>query len=79
MRQLLTGARGIQDRSIVHRDIKPANVLVAQDWESLKICDFGLAISTSDPPPHSEAGTMLYIRFARVFCNAQLLSVCASK
>jgi cell division cycle 2-like protein len=41
MRQLLTGARGIQDRSIVHRDIKPANVLVAEDCESLKIC--GLA------------------------------------
>uniref|UniRef100_A0ACD5XNH2 Uncharacterized protein n=1 Tax=Avena sativa TaxID=4498 RepID=A0ACD5XNH2_AVESA len=62
MLQLLTGAKGMQDRDIVHRDIKPANLLVAdaEDGEVLKICDFGLAISASDPPPHSEAGTMLY-------------------
>ncbi|XP_047050851.1 putative cyclin-dependent kinase F-2 [Lolium rigidum] len=60
MRQLLTGAKGMQERSIVHRDIKPANVLVAEGEELLKICDFGLAISTSDPPPHGEVGTVLY-------------------
>ena len=60
MRQLLTGAKGVQERNIVHRDIKPANVLVAEAGQVLKICDFGLAISTSDPPPHSEAGTMYY-------------------
>ena len=50
----------MHDRHVVHRDIKPANVLVAEAGQVLKICDFGLAISTSDPPPHSEAGTMYY-------------------
>ncbi|KAM0921714.1 hypothetical protein ACQ4PT_006657 [Festuca glaucescens] len=60
MRQLLTGAKGMQERSIVHRDIKPANVLVAEGGQVLKICDFGLAISTTDPPPHGDVGTMLY-------------------
>ncbi|KAK1627501.1 hypothetical protein QYE76_001816 [Lolium multiflorum] len=60
MRQLLTGAKGVHERNVVHRDIKPANLLLTEGEEVLKICDFGLAISASDPPPHSEAGTMLY-------------------
>ncbi|XP_047050854.1 putative cyclin-dependent kinase F-2 [Lolium rigidum] len=60
MRQLLTGAKGVHERNVVHRDIKPANLLLTEGEEVLKICDFGLAISASDPPPHSEAGTMPY-------------------
>jgi cell division cycle 2-like protein len=64
MRQLLTGAKGIHDRSIVHRDIKPENVLVVEEEGGevlLKICDFGEAISSSDPPPHNQVGTLLYM------------------
>jgi cell division cycle 2-like protein len=64
MRQLLTGAKGIHDRSIVHRDIKPENILVVEEEGGevlLKICDFGEAISSSDPPPHNQAGTLLYM------------------
>ncbi|KAM0927023.1 hypothetical protein ACQ4PT_003147 [Festuca glaucescens] len=63
MRQLLTGAKGIHDRNIVHRDIKPENVLVAKEGGEvmLKICDFDVAISSSDPPPHNQVGTLLYM------------------
>ncbi|KAM0871385.1 hypothetical protein ACQ4PT_039429 [Festuca glaucescens] len=62
MRQLLTGAKGIHDCNIVHRDIKPENILVAEEGGEvlLKTCDFGEAISSSDPLPHNQAGSLLY-------------------
>jgi serine/threonine protein kinase len=60
MRQLLTGAAEIHARGIIHRNIKPENILVAEDQSAVKIYDFGLAMSTSDPPPYKPAGTMCY-------------------
>ncbi|GJM96040.1 hypothetical protein PR202_ga12845 [Eleusine coracana subsp. coracana] len=47
-------------RGVIHRDIKPENILVTEDHSAVKICDFGLAMSTSDPPPHEPAGTLWY-------------------
>jgi serine/threonine protein kinase len=62
MRQLLTGAKWIHDRNIFHRDIKPEKVLAAEEGGEvlLKICDFGEAISSFDPPLHNQAGSLLY-------------------
>jgi serine/threonine protein kinase len=60
MWQLLTGAAEMHARGIIHRDIKPENILIAEDQSAVKICDFGLAMSTSDPPPYEPAGTMWY-------------------
>ncbi|XBH86535.1 hypothetical protein VPH35_074172 [Triticum aestivum] len=61
MWKLLTGARTMHDRHVVHRDIKPGNILVGQDGELVKICDFGLAISMSELPPYNQAGTPFYV------------------
>jgi cell division cycle 2-like protein len=51
----------MHDRRIVHRDIKPANILVGQGEELVKICDLGLAISMSELPPYTQAGTASYM------------------
>lgn len=61
MWKLLTGAKMMHDRHIVHRDIKPKNILVGQGGEIVKICDLGLAISLSELPPYTQAGTMDYM------------------
>ncbi|KAL6894564.1 hypothetical protein ACP4OV_008662 [Aristida adscensionis] len=58
MHQLLTAAKAMHARHVVHRDIKPRNVLVGGgedgDHRVLKICDFGLAMSLAEPPPHQQ-------------------------
>uniref|UniRef100_A0ACD5WEH0 Uncharacterized protein n=1 Tax=Avena sativa TaxID=4498 RepID=A0ACD5WEH0_AVESA len=63
MWKLLTGTKMMHDRHVVHRDIKPDNILVGhgQDGELVKICDLGLAISMSDSPPYTHAGTVPYM------------------
>ncbi|CAN6287386.1 unnamed protein product [Urochloa humidicola] len=67
MWQLLTGARWMHDeKRVVHRDIKPENILVAGDGRAVKICDFGLAMSTSSEPspphdPDPDAGSLWYM------------------
>ncbi|KAF7047973.1 hypothetical protein CFC21_056806 [Triticum aestivum] len=61
MWKLFAGAKKMHDRHVVHRDIKPANILVGQGGELVKICDFGLAISLSELPPYTQAGTAFYL------------------
>ncbi|CAO2043269.1 unnamed protein product [Urochloa humidicola] len=61
MWQLLTGANKMHAARIVHRDIKPQNILVGEAHSVVKICDFGLAMSTDDLPPYGYAGTLWYM------------------
>jgi cell division cycle 2-like len=51
MRQLLDGAERMHASGVVHCDLKPGNVLVDRSDGRLKICDFGLAVSNTLPPP----------------------------
>jgi mitogen-activated protein kinase 1/3 len=43
---LLTAVKYIHSCNVLHRDLKPANVLINEDC-TIKVCDFGLARSTS--------------------------------
>ncbi|TKV90636.1 hypothetical protein SEVIR_9G042800v4 [Setaria viridis] len=61
MWQLLRGTKKMHDGQIVHRDIKPANILVGDDHRIVKLCDFGLAMSTDERPPYTQAGTLWYM------------------
>ncbi|KAG2546996.1 putative cyclin-dependent kinase F-2 [Panicum virgatum] len=60
MWQLLSGATKMHERRVIHRDIKPSNILVS-GGSVVKICDFGLAMSMDEPPPHEQAGTLGYM------------------
>eukprot|EP00099_Drosophila_melanogaster_P028670 NP_732554.1 Tak1-like 1 [Drosophila melanogaster] len=48
------------DRPIVHRDIKPQNMLLYNQHEDLKICDFGLATDMSNNKTDMQ-GTLRYM------------------
>ncbi|KAG2539654.1 hypothetical protein PVAP13_9NG484500 [Panicum virgatum] len=61
MWQLLTAARKMHASCIAHRDVKPQNVLVSEGYSVVKICGFGLAMSTDERPPHQPAGRLWYV------------------
>ncbi|RLM73640.1 putative cyclin-dependent kinase F-2 [Panicum miliaceum] len=61
MWQLLTTAKKMHASRIVHRDVKPQNILVGEGRSVVKICDFGLAMSTDERPPYQPAGTLWYM------------------
>lgn len=46
--QLLRGLKYLHSGNILHRDLKPSNILVNLNDCMLKICDFGLARSSSE-------------------------------
>lgn len=64
MRSLFNGLRHIQtEMDLVHRDLKPSNIVIERlnDLESIKIVDFGLAVSIkSRSELMSTAGTLIY-------------------
>lgn len=43
MCNILLGVEYIHSQKIIHRDIKPSNVLIFEESNTAKICDFGLA------------------------------------
>ena len=42
LRQLVQAVKFLDDKGLVHRDIKPANIVVSEDFNTLKLLDFGV-------------------------------------
>ena len=42
LKQLVEAVRFLESKGLVHRDIKPANIVVSNDFEQLKLLDFGV-------------------------------------
>ena len=44
-------------KKILHRDLKSSNVLIGDDWNVVKLCDFGLAGQKKKHRKHKRVGT----------------------
>jgi len=59
---------------LVHRDLKPSNIVIQKlnDFDSVKIVDFGLAVSIkSRVELISTCGTLIYQAPEQIFTNAR--------
>lgn len=41
--QIICGIKYISSKGVMHRDIKPENILISENLQDIKICDFGSA------------------------------------
>jgi serine/threonine protein kinase len=41
--QILCALNYCNQSQVLHRDLKPENILISEDFEHVKLCDFGLA------------------------------------
>lgn len=44
-------------KKILHRDLKSSNVLIGEDWNQVKLCDFGLSAQKKKQKKHKRVGT----------------------
>ena len=70
-KQLWEAVAAIHDRGVYHRDLKPENVLIDTNSFSLKLCDFGSALSNFDGKMSDWVGSVSYMA-PEVFSLARL-------
>jgi serine/threonine protein kinase len=44
-------------KNLLHRDLKSSNVLIGEDWNVVKLCDFGLSGQKKKRTKHTRVGT----------------------
>ena len=60
--EITRGLRFLHQRGYLHRDLKPDNILVSNDWQKVKICDYGFIIPIIEAKNSSEVcGTPSYM------------------
>ncbi|MGH9819610.1 MAG: serine/threonine-protein kinase, partial [Pyrinomonadaceae bacterium] len=60
LEQVCAGLNHAHQRGVIHRDIKPQNLLIAEDLETVKITDFGVARFSHADSPITRVGTNVY-------------------
>ncbi|CAI9105236.1 OLC1v1004118C1 [Oldenlandia corymbosa var. corymbosa] len=68
MYQLLRGLKYVHSANVLHRDIKPSNLLLNANCD-LKICDFGLARTTSETDYMTEYVVTRWYRAPELLLN----------
>lgn len=66
--QLLRGLKYIHSANVLHRDLKPSNLLLNANCD-LKICDFGLARTTSETDIMTEYVVTRWYRAPELLLN----------
>ncbi|XP_073056817.1 mitogen-activated protein kinase homolog NTF6-like isoform X4 [Primulina eburnea] len=66
--QLLRGLKYIHSANVLHRDLKPSNLLLNANCD-LKVCDFGLARTTSETDFMTEYVVMRWYRAPELLLN----------
>ena len=61
--QLISGLRYLHERKIIHQDLKPQNILFSNDYEKIKLVDFGVStrFDKTRATRAAQAGTLRYM------------------
>lgn len=68
VKEMAYALRAMHSQNIIHRDVKSANVLLDDQW-STKLCDYGLAVSSTSPSRMLFSGYVVVGVVGRCFNN----------
>ena len=59
--QIIYAVNCLHENDIVHRDLKPENILVGENFDDIKISDFGFAIKMHAQTERLSLGTPMFM------------------